>query len=225
MIWIIFIGFALASWLVSHQLKSRFAEYSQIPMTNGMSGKEVAEKMLRDHMIYGVKIGTVDGELTDHYNPGDKTINLSEEVYYGTNIAAAAVAAHETGHAVQHATAYAWLGMRSALVPAVSFSSRYLQWVLLGGVLLLNTFPALLLFGIFLFAITTIFAFITLPVEIDASNRALAWLQTSGVTSRQTHEKAENALRWAGYTYVVAALGSLATLLYYISIYMGGRRN
>ena len=167
----------------------------------------------------------MEGELTDHYNPGDKTINLSEEVYYGTNIAAAAVAAHETGHAVQHATAYAWLGMRSALVPAVSFSSRYLQWVLLGGVLLLNAFPALLLFGIFLFAITTVFAFITLPVEIDASNRALAWLQTSGVTSRQTHEKAENALRWAGYTYVVAALGSLATLLYYISIYMGGRRN
>lgn len=224
MIWIIFIGFALASWLVSHQLKSRFANYSKIPTANGMSGKEVVEKMLRDNNIYGVKIESVEGELTDHYNPADKTINLSEEVYYGTNIAAAAVAAHETGHALQHAQAYAWLGMRSSLVPAVSFSSRYMQWILLGGILLINTFPALLLFGIFLFAMTTIFSFITLPVEINASNRALVWLQTSGITTTQTHEKAEDALKWAGYTYVIAALGSLATLLYYISIYMG-RRN
>lgn len=224
MIWIIFIGFALASWLVSHQLKSRFADYSKIPTANGMSGKEVVEKMLRDNNIYGVKIESVEGELTDHYNPADKTINLSEEVYYGTNIAAAAVAAHETGHALQHAQAYAWLGMRSSLVPAVSFSSRYMQWILLGGILLINTFPALLLFGIFLFAMTTIFSFITLPVEINASNRALVWLQTSGITTTQTHEKAEDALKWAGYTYVIAALGSLATLLYYISIYMG-RRN
>jgi Zn-dependent membrane protease YugP len=162
--------------------------------------------------------------LTDHYNPADKTINLSEEVYYGTNVAAAAVAAHETGHAVQHAQAYAWLGLRSSLVPAVSFSSRYLQWVLLAGILMVQSFPALLLFGIFLFAMTTLFSFITLPVEINASNRALVWMQTSGITTAQTHEKAEDALRWAGYTYVVAALSSLATLLYYVSIYMG-RRN
>ena len=224
MIWIIFIGFALASWLVSHQLKSRFAKYSKIPTANGMSGKEVVEKMLRDNNIYGVKIESVEGELTDHYNPADKTINLSEEVYFGTNVAAAAVAAHETGHALQHAQAYAWLGLRSSLVPAVSFSSRYMQWILLGGILLINTFPALLLFGIFLFAMTTLFSFITLPVEINASNRALVWLQTSGITTTQTHENAEDALKWAGYTYVIAAIGSLATLLYYISIYMG-RRN
>lgn len=224
MIWIIFIGFALASWLVSHQLKSRFAKYSKIPTANGMSGKEVVEKMLRDNNIYGVKIESVEGELTDHYNPADKTINLSEEVYYGTNVAAAAVAAHETGHALQHAQAYAWLGLRSSLVPAVSFSSRYMQWILLGGILLINTFPTLLLFGIFLFAMTTLFSFITLPVEINASNRALVWLQTSGITTTQTHENAEDALKWAGYTYVIAAIGSLATLLYYISIYMG-RRN
>ncbi len=224
MIWIIFIGFALLSWLISHQLKRRFEEYSKLPTANGMSGKEVVEKMLRDNMIYGVKIESIEGKLTDHYNPADKTINLSEEVYYGTNVAAAAVAAHETGHAVQHAQAYAWLGMRSALVPAVSFSSRYLQWVLLAGILMVNSFPSLLLFGILLFAVTTLFSFITLPVEINASNRALAWLQTSGITTTQTHGKAEDALRWAGYTYVIAALSSLATLLYYISIYMG-RRN
>ena len=224
MIFIIFIAFALVSWLISNQLKRRFEEYSQIPTANGMSGKEVAEKMLRDNMIYGVKIESVEGQLTDHYNPADKTINLSQDVYYGTNVAAAAVAAHETGHAVQHAQAYAWLGLRSSLVPAVSLSSRYMQWILLGGILLINTFPALLLFGIFLFAMTTIFSFITLPVEINASNRALVWLQTSGITTTQSHGKAEDALKWAGYTYVIAALGSLATLLYYISIYMG-RRN
>ena len=223
MIWIIFIGFALISWLISHQLKKRFEEYSEIPTANGMSGKEVVEKMLRDHNIYGVRIQSVEGQLTDHYNPADKTINLSEEVFYGKHIAAAAVAAHETGHAVQHAEAYAWLGLRSSLVPTVSFSSKYMQWILLGGILLVNSFPALLLFGIFLFALTTLFSFITLPVEVNASNRALVWLQTSGITTRNTHEKAEDALRWAGYTYVVAALSSLATLLYYISIYMGRR--
>ncbi len=224
MIFIIFIGFALVSWLISHQLKRRFEEYSKISTANGLSGKEVVEKMLRDHQIYGVRIETVEGQLTDHYNPADRTINLSQDVFYGTNVAAAAVAAHETGHAVQHAKAYAWLGLRSSLVPAVSFSSRYLQWILLGGILLINTFPALLLFGIFMFAMTTIFSFITLPVEINASNRALVWLQTSGITTTQSHGKAEDALKWAGYTYVIAALGSLATLLYYVSIYMG-RRN
>lgn len=223
MIWIIFIGFALISWLISHQLKKRFEEYSKIPTANGMSGKEVVEKMLRDHNIYGVRIQSVEGQLSDHYNPADKTINLSEEVFYGKHIAAAAVAAHETGHAVQHSLAYSWLGLRSSLVPVVSFSSRYMQWILLAGILLVNSFPALLLFGIFLFALTTLFSFITLPVEINASNRALVWLQTSGITTRQSHEKAEEALRWAGYTYVVAALSSLATLLYYITIYMGRR--
>lgn len=224
MIWIIFIGFALISWLISHQLKSRFEQYSKIPAANGMSGKEVVEKMLRDHMIHGVRVGSVEGQLTDHYNPVDRTINLSQEVYYGTSVAAAAVAAHETGHAVQHAQAYMWLGFRSSLVPVVSFSSRYLQWVLLAGILLVNTFPSLLLFGIFLFAMTTLFSLITLPVEINASNRALVWLKTSGITTVQTHDKAEDALRWAGYTYFIAALSSLATLLYYVSIYMG-RRN
>lgn len=223
MIWIIFIGFALASWLVSYQLKRRFKEYSDIPTSNGMSGKEVVEKMLRENMVYGVKVQSVEGELTDHYNPTDKTINLSEAVYYGKNIAAAAVAAHETGHAVQHAQAYAWLGLRSALVPVVSFSSRWVQWILLGGILLVQTFPALLLFGILMFAMTTLFSFITLPVEINASNRALAWIRTSGIATTEMHEKAEDALKWAGYTYVIAALGSLATLLYYIAIYMGRR--
>lgn len=224
MIWIIFIGFALLSWLVSHQLKKRFEEYSNIPMTNGMSGKDVVEKMLRDHMIHGVKVESIEGKLTDHYNPATRTINLSEDVYYGKHIAAAAVAAHETGHAVQHAQAYAWLGLRTALVPVVSFSSRFVQWILLGGILLINSFPSLLLFGILLFATTTLFSFITLPVEINASNRALAWLNSSGITSRETNAKAQDALRWAGYTYVIAALGSLATLLYYVMIYMG-RRN
>jgi Zn-dependent membrane protease YugP len=224
MIWIIFIGFALISWLISYQLKSRFKEYAQIPTANGMSGKEVVEKMLRDHNIYGVRIESVEGQLTDHYNPTDKTINLSEDVYFGKHVAAAAVAAHETGHAVQHAQAYAWLGLRSSLVPVVSFSSKYIQWILLAGILMVNSFPSLLLFGIFLFALTTLFSFITLPVEINASSRALIWLKTSGITTIKTHEKAEDALRWAGYTYVVAALSALATLLYYISIYMG-RRN
>lgn len=223
MIWIIFIGFALASWLISHQLKRRFEEYSKIPTSNGMSGRDVAEKMLRDNSIQGVSIGSVAGQLSDHYNPVNKTINLSEEVYSGRNVAAAAVAAHECGHALQHAQAYQWLGLRSGLVPVVSFASKWMQWLLLGGILLINTFPALLLFGIILFAVTTLFSFITLPVEINASNRALAWIRNSGVTNFQTQEKAENALRWAGYTYVVAALGSLATLLYYISIFMGRR--
>jgi Zn-dependent membrane protease YugP len=222
-IWIIFIAFAIISWLISHQLKRKFAEYSNIPTTNGMSGRDVAEKMLRDNGVHGVSIGSVSGQLTDHYDPSKKTINLSEEVYYGKNVAAAAVAAHECGHALQHAQAYQWLGMRSSLVPVVSFSSRWMQWVLLAGILLVNTFPAILLFGIILFATTTLFSFITLPVEINASNRALVWLKTTGITSSQSHEKAEDALRWAGYTYVVAALGSLATLLYYVMIFLGRR--
>jgi uncharacterized protein len=223
-IWVIMIAIMLASMLVSMTLKSKFNKYSTVFLDNGMSGREIAEKMLRDNGISGVKIGSVEGQLTDHYNPADRTINLSREVYDGRTIAAAAVAAHETGHAVQHAKAYAWLGFRSNLVPVVSFASKYVTWILLGGVLLIKTFPALLLIGIVLFALTTLFSFITLPVEIDASRRALAWLNTSGVTSYQNHDKAKDALKWAAYTYVIAALGSLATLLYYISIYSGSRR-
>ena len=222
--WVIFIVFALVSWLISNQLKRRFEEYSQIPTANGMTGKDVAQKMLRDNGIQGVTIESVEGKLTDHYNPANKTINLSEAVYYGQNVAAAAVAAHECGHALQHASAYQWLGLRSALVPAVSFTSHWMQWVLLAGILLINTFPAILLAGIVLFAITTLFSFITLPVEMNASSRALAWIGTSGATNPKTQLKAEDALRWAGYTYLIAALGSLATLLYYIMICMG-RRN
>jgi uncharacterized protein len=223
-IWVIFIGFMILSWVISMVLKSKFTKYSKIPLDNGMSGREVAERMLQDYGITGVKIGSVEGRLTDHYNPADKTINLSQEVYNGRSISSAAVAAHETGHAVQHARAYAWLGFRSSLVPAVSFASKWVQWILLAGILLVRTFPALLLAGIVLFALTTIFSFITLPVEIDASRRALAWLSNAGITSSQNHDKAQDALKWAAYTYVIAALGSLATLLYYIMIFTGSRR-
>jgi Zn-dependent membrane protease YugP len=223
LIWVIFIGFMILSWIISLTLKSKFKKYSKIPLENGMSGKEVAEKMLRDNGIYDVKIESVPGQLSDHYNPVNKTINLSQDVYNGRSVASAAIAAHETGHAVQHANAYAWLGFRSSLVPAVSFASKYVQWILLIGILVVQRFPALLLFGIVLFGLTTIFSFITLPVEINASKRALAWLSSSGITTYENHSKAENALRWAAYTYVIAALGSLATLLYYLMIYLGAR--
>jgi Predicted Zn-dependent protease len=223
-IWIIFIGFMILSWIVSMTLKSKFNKYSKIPLDNGMSGREVAEKMLRDNGITGVKVESIEGQLTDHYNPADKTVNLSLEVYNGRSISSAAVAAHECGHAVQHAKAYAWLGLRSNLVPAVSFASKWVQWILLAGILLVRTFPALLLAGIVLFALTTLFSFITLPVEIDASRRALAWLSNAGITSYLNNEKAQDALKWAAYTYVIAALGSLATLLYYIMIFTGSRR-
>lgn len=222
-IWMIFIGFTLLSWLISQQLKSRFKKYSQIPTANGMTGRDVVEKMLRDNGITGVKVGTVEGMLSDHYNPINKTINLSKEVYYGNSIAAAAVAAHETGHALQHAQGYSMLKLRSSLVPAVEFASHWVQWILLAGILLVNTFPGLLLAGIGLFAITTLFSFITLPVEINASHRALAWLRNSGITDYQTQGYAFNALKWAAYTYVVAALSSLATLLYYVMIYLSRR--
>ncbi len=222
-IWIIFIAFMILSWIVSMTLKSKFKKYSKIPLDNGMSGREVAERMLHDFGIYDVTVESVTGSLTDHYNPDKKTINLSQEVYNGKSISSAAVAAHECGHAVQHAKAYAWLGFRSKMVPAVSFSSKWVQWILLGGILLVNSFPALLLFGIVLFALTTLFSFVTLPVEINASQRALAWLSNAGITSYQNHDKAQDALKWAAYTYVVAALGSLATLLYYIMIYLGAR--
>jgi uncharacterized protein len=221
MIWVIFGVFMLLSMLVSAQLKAKFKKYSTISV--GLTGKEVAEKMLKENGIYDVKVVSTPGQLTDHYNPLTKTVNLSEGVYGGGHVAAAAIAAHECGHAVQHATAYSFLKMRSALVPVVSITSKWIQWVLLAGILLLNTFPQLLLIGIIGFAIMTLFSFITLPVEIDASKRALVWLNASGITSYGTHEKAESALRWAAYTYVIAALGSLATLLYYIMIFMGRR--
>ena len=222
-IWILFIGFMILSWIVSMVLKSKFKKYSKILIDNGMTGREVAERMLRDNGIYDVKVVSVQGHLTDHYNPTDKTINLSQEVYNGRHISAAAVAAHEIGHAIQHSKAYAWLGFRSKLVPAVSFASKWVQWVLLAGVLLVQTFPAILIAGIALFAMTPVFSFITLPVEIDASRRALAWLSNAGITSYQNHDKAQDALKWAAYTYVVAALGSLATLMYYVMIFLGSR--
>ena len=219
---IIFGFFMLLSWLVQHRMKSKFTKYSKIPLSGGMTGKEVAEEMLRQNGIYDVKIGSVRGQLTDHYNPTNRTINLSPEVYQGRSVMAAAVAAHETGHALQHAHAYSWLQMRSALVPVVSISSRWVQWILLAGILLINTFPQLLLVGIILFAMTTLFSFITLPVEFDASKRALAWLDSSGITRYEQHDQAKDGLKWAAMTYVVAALGSLATLLYYVMIFMGG---
>lgn len=190
---------------------------------NGMTGKEVAEKMLRDNGIYDVKVTSTPGMLTDHYNPANKTVNLSEGVYGSNSIAAAAVAAHECGHAVQHARMYAPLKMRSALVPIVQFSSSIVSWVLLAGILLVQSFPGLLLAGIILFATTTLFSFITLPVEINASQRALAWLSNAGITNVFNHKDAEGALKSAAYTYVVAAISSLATLIYYVMIYMGRR--
>ena len=220
---VIFGVFMLLSWLISYQLKSRFKKYSTIPMNFGMTGKDVAEKMLHDNGINDVKVVSVEGQLTDHYNPLTKTVNLSHDVYFGNHVAAGAVSAHECGHAVQHAEAYVWLQMRSSLVPVVSFASNWVQWVLLAGVLLISAFPQLLLIGIVLFGLTTIFSFITLPVETNASSRALIWLNSAGITNFESHPKAQDALRWAAYTYVVAALGSLATLLYYIMIYLGRR--
>lgn len=220
---LIFLGFMILSWIVGMILKSKFKKYSTIPVDNSMSGREVAERMLRDNGIHDVKVESVPGQLTDHYNPERRTINLSQDVYSGRSVAAAAVAAHETGHALQHATAYAWLGFRSRLVPAVSFSSRWIQWILLGGVLLVQTFPALLFTGIILFALTTLFSLVTLPVEMNASQRALAWLSNAGITSYQNHDKARDALKWAAYTYVVAALASLSTLLYYVMYFLGAR--
>lgn len=213
----------LVSMLVSWQLKSRFQKYSKTPLANGMSGAEIAQAMLHDHGIRDVRVVSVAGQLTDHYNPATKTVNLSDPVYHGRNAAAAAVAAHECGHAVQHATAYQWLTMRSKLVPAVQLSSTVMPWVILGGVLMINSFPQLLLAGIGLFAVTTLFSFITLPVEYDASNRALAWIERNGVVTTSEYAMSEDALKWAARTYVVSAIGSLATLLYYISIYMGRR--
>ena len=206
------------SFIIQQMLQSRFNKYSKIPTANGMSGAEVAQKMLRDHGIYDVKVVETRGMLTDHFNPQTKTIALSEGVFGSRSVAAAAVAAHECGHAVQHAMGYAPLRMRSALVPVVSFASNIVQWVLLAGVLMIHSFPGLLWFGIILFATTTLFSFITLPVEINASIRAVSWLSNAGITDSQTRPMAIDALKWAAYTYVIAALGSLATLLYYIGL-------
>jgi Zn-dependent membrane protease YugP len=220
----ILIGFImLLSWGVSAQLKSKFKKYSKVQLQNGMSGAEVAEKMLADHGIRDVKVISTQGMLTDHYNPVNKTVNLSEAVYNQRNAAAAAVAAHECGHAVQHAIGYEWLQLRSKLVPVVSVASNLVQWILLGGILLINTFPSLLLIGIVLFSMTTLFTIITLPVEYDASNRALAWLENKRIVTRDELAGSKDALKWAARTYVVAAIGSIATLLYYISIYTSRR--
>ena len=218
---ILFIGIAIISFLVQANLQSKFKKYSRVPLASGLTGREVAEKMLHDNGIYNVSVTCVPGNLTDHFNPTNGTVNLSEGVYNSNSVAAAAVAAHECGHAVQHAYGYAPLRMRSALVPVVSFASTWVQWVLLAGILLVESFPGILLLGIALFAMTTLFSFITLPVEIDASRRATAWLQRAGLTSAYDHPMAVAALRSAAYTYVVAALGSLATLVYYVMIFLG----
>lgn len=220
--WILIIALGIAGFAVQTVLKRKFTEYSRIPLSNGMTGRDVAMKMLNDSGIYDVKVISTPGELTDHYNPANKTVNLSEGVYLSNSVAAAAVAAHECGHAVQHARSYAFLQMRSTLVPAVSFASKWVTWVILGGLFLMNSFPALIWIGIGLFAVTTLFTIVTLPVEINASSRALAWLRTAGVMNSQIHGKAQDALKWAAYTYVVAAISSIASLLYYVMIAMGG---
>ncbi len=211
------------SMYVQWKLKKKFEEYSQIGLSNGLSGKEIAEKMLRENGIFDVRVVSVEGRLTDHYNPQDKTVNLSPDVYHGRSVSAAAVASHECGHAVQHATAYTWLQLRSKLVPVLTVSSRYMQWVILAGILMINTSIIPLAIGVGLFALTTLFSFITLPVEYDASNRALAWIDRNGIVTPREHEMAADALKWAARTYLVAALGSLATLLYYVSLLMGRR--
>lgn len=221
--WTLFIGIALISYIVQNNLKRKFEKYSQIPIDNYMSGAEVAAKMLRDNGIYDVQVTCTPGKLTDHYNPATKTVNLSEAVYRERSITAAAVAAHECGHAVQHAQAYAPLKLRSALVPTVSFASSWMQWILLIGIFTITRFPQIMLIGILLFALTTLFSFITLPVEINASYRATQWLRQAGIVTAQTYPYAVDALKSAAYTYVVAALSSLATLVYYLTIFFGRR--
>jgi len=218
---LLFVGISM---VVSMILKSRFAAFSKIPLSSRLTGKEVAEKMLRENGIYDVKVVSVAGFLTDHYNPINKTINLSPEVYSNYSVASAAIAAHETGHAVQHATAYTWLNLRSKLVPAVQFSSTIVNWILLIGVFMASSGnPTLLLVGIALFALTVLFSLVTLPVEFDASSRALGWLEHSNVTNSQEYPKAKNALTWAAMTYVVAALAAIVTLIQYVMLYMGSR--
>lgn len=220
-IWLLIIVVMAASLLVQSMMKRRFEKYSEVPV--GMTGAEVASRMLAAHGIRDVNIVSIPGKLSDHYDPTTRTVNLSEEVYYGRSVAAAAVAAHECGHVVQHATGYAPLKMRSALVPVVSFSSNIVSWVLLAGVLMINIMPSLLWIGIGLFALTTLFSFVTLPVEVNASARAVQWLENAGIVNYETKPMAIDALKWAAYTYVIAAISSLATLLYYISI--ANRRN
>lgn len=221
MYWTLFIVIALASWLVSSLMERRFKEYSQVSLP--LTGRQVAEKMLRDNGITDVQVTSTQGHLTDHYDPRTKTVNLSESVYNSASVAAAAVAAHECGHALQHAFGYAPLQMRSALVPIVSFASRWVTWILLGGILMIEIFPQLLTMGVVLYGLTTLFSFITLPVEINASTRAVAWLEQAGITDRQTSPMATSALRSAAYTYVVSALASLGTLIYYVMILVGRR--
>ena len=222
--WILFIVIAILSYSVQGNLDRKFKKYSNVPTRDGSSGYEVACRMLADHGIPGVKVTCVEGRLSDHYNPENNTVNLSKDVYYGRSIMAAAVAAHECGHAVQHARQYAPVKMRSALVPVVQFSSQLVTWVLLLGIIMVEAFPAILLAGIVLFAMTTLFSFVTLPVEVDASRRALAWLKQSDVAGRDTMNGATDALKAAAYTYVVAAISSLGTLIYYIMIYLSRRR-
>ena len=226
---IIFIVLMVASWIVQKTLTSRIEKYSKTPISSGLSGKEVAEKMLRDNGIYDVQVTCTGGFLTDHYDPTKKVVNLSQGVFEGRNIASAAVAAHECGHAVQHATAYRWLTMRSKMVPAVQFGSRFSQWILLAGIVLLSFSSFLgrwvLLVGIVLFALTTIFSLITLPVEYNASERAVEWLESNAITTGDETVMAKDALKWAARTYLIAAISSLATLLYYVMIFLGGRRD
>jgi len=214
------------SWAIQSRLKSKFKQYSAVAFRGNMTGAQVAARMLSDNGITDVKIQSVEGKLTDHYNPFDKTVNLSPEVYNGTSVASAAIAAHECGHAVQHSKAYFWLGLRSRVVPAASIASKWTQWILMAGLFLLWAGPlgfVLLAIGVLLFSLTTLFTFITLPVEFDASNRALRWLETSGLVTSQEHYMAKDALTWAAMTYVVAALASLVNLLYYASILLRRR--
>jgi Zn-dependent membrane protease YugP len=214
---------ALIGGIVQKMLKSKFNKYSKLYLQNGLSGKEIAEKMLHDHGIHDVSVISTSGRLTDHYNPKDKTVNLSEAVYNERNASAAAVAAHEVGHAIQHAEAYSWLTFRSKMVPTVNITGRIAQFAIIGGIFLVNSFPSLLLFGIIFFAFSVVFTFITLPVEYDASNRALAWLENKNMLTPQEHDGAADALKWAARTYVVAAVGALATLMYYVMIYANRR--
>ena len=223
LMWIVFIALTVISMIVSKNVERKFKKYSHIRTEGGITGRDVAERMLRDHDIHNVQVQMVKGTLTDHYNPANRTLNLSPDVYNGTSVAAAAVAAHECGHAVQHAVGYAPLGLRSALVPIVSFAGRWVSWVILAGLLLIKVFPALLLVGILLFAMSTLFSLVTLPVEINASARALQWIRQHDITSVDTHRYAESALRSAAYTYVMAAVTSLATLAYYLMIYLDRR--
>lgn len=221
---LLLIPIMLVSWLIQWRLRSKFKQYSQVSLQSGLSGAQIAEMMLADHGITDVRIISTEGQLTDHYNPTDKTVNLSEGVYAERTAAAAAIAAHECGHAVQHATAYSMLGFRSAMVPALSAVSTWMPWVLMAGVFMINRSLVPLGVGIALFSLTTLFAFVTLPVEFDASRRALAWIDKRGVVTAQEHGMAKDALWWAAMTYVVAAISSLATLLYYVTIFMGGSR-